>query len=102
MGLRLGQHANGVSKLHGEVSRGMFSGLWPGFDQADVPITSVTNGVHAPTWTDPALLHLAEEKLGTTDTTAADWNSTAVSDEELWRVKTSMREQLVADARQRI
>ncbi|MGN6605541.1 MAG: alpha-glucan family phosphorylase, partial [Jatrophihabitans sp.] len=50
MGLRLGQRANGVSLLHGEVSRGMFNDLWPGFDQADVPITSVTNGVHAPTW----------------------------------------------------
>ncbi len=56
MGLRLGQRANGVSQLHGEVSRGMFGQLWPGFDTADVPITSVTNGVHAPTWTDPALL----------------------------------------------
>ena len=37
----------------------MFAGLWPGFDQADVPITSVTNGVHAPTWTDPLLTELA-------------------------------------------
>ena len=36
--------------LHGEVSRGMFNGLWPGFDAAEVPITSITNGVHAPTW----------------------------------------------------
>ena len=53
MGLRLGQRANGVSLLHGDVSRGMFGALWPGFDQDDVPITSVTNGVHAPTWTDP-------------------------------------------------
>ncbi len=49
-GLRLAQRANGVSLLHGEVSRGMFAGLWPGFDPADVPITSITNGVHAPTW----------------------------------------------------
>ena len=48
MGLRLGQRANGVSKLHGVVSRGMFSGLWPGFDAAEVPIGSITNGVHAP------------------------------------------------------
>jgi starch phosphorylase len=102
MGLRLAQHANGVSKLHGQVSRGMFSGLWPGFDQADVPITSVTNGVHAPTWTDPMLLRLAEEKLGTIDTTVADWRSKAVSDEDLWRVRGQMREQLVADARKRI
>ncbi len=50
MGMRLAQRVNGVSKLHGAVSRRMFSGLWPGFDVAEVPITSVTNGVHAPTW----------------------------------------------------
>ena len=50
MGLRLGQRANGVSVLHGEVSRGMFAGLWPGFDEDEVPISSITNGVHAPTW----------------------------------------------------
>ncbi|MCU1437726.1 MAG: glgP [Naasia sp.] len=102
MGLRLAQHANGVSQLHGEVSRGMFSGLWPGFDQAEVPITSVTNGVHAPTWTDPMLLKLAEEKLGTSDTTAADWSSKAVTDKDLWKVRGEMRAQLVADARTRI
>lgn len=53
MGLRLAQRANGVSTLHGAVSREMFSGLWPGFDPADVPITSITNGVHAPTWVAP-------------------------------------------------
>jgi glycogen phosphorylase len=102
MGLRLGQHANGVSQLHGEVSRGMFSGLWPGFDEADVPITSVTNGVHAPTWTDPLLLELAETKLGTSDTTAADWSSPAVSDGDIWTARTAMRANLVADARRRI
>ena len=48
MGLRLAQRANGVSQLHGEVSRDMFGGLWSGFDQREVPIGSVTNGVHAP------------------------------------------------------
>src|SRR3712207_2377084 len=55
MGLRLAQRANGVAKLHGEVSRGMFSALWPGFDHSEVPITSVTNGVHVPTWVDPRM-----------------------------------------------
>ncbi len=59
MGLRLAQRANGVSVLHGEVSRGMFGGLWPGFDTEEVPITSITNGVHAPTWTAPEALELA-------------------------------------------
>lgn len=101
MGLRLGQRANGVSKLHGEVSRGMFGALWPGFDAVDVPITSVTNGVHAPTWTDPILQSLATEKLGA-DTGTADWMSKKVTDADLWRVRTEMRSQLVLDARRRV
>ncbi len=102
MGLRLGQRANGVSLLHGDVSRGMFGALWPGFDQDDVPITSVTNGVHAPTWTDPLLLELASEKLGTDDTTAADWLSDSVSDADIWAVRGEMKKQLVTDARARL
>ncbi|MCU1424622.1 MAG: glycosyltransferase family 1 protein [Microbacteriaceae bacterium] len=102
MGLRLGQRANGVSKLHGEVSRGMFGALWPGFEQADVPITSVTNGVHAPTWTDPMLLELAAEKFGAGNEFRADWNSDRVSDAELWSVRGAMRRQLVTDARRRV
>jgi starch phosphorylase len=102
MGLRLAQRANGVAKLHGAVSRQMFGGLWPGFDADEVPITSVTNGVHAPTWTDPALLTLAAERLGTSDTSTADWRSDALSDGELWAVKSRMREQLVHDARRRV
>ena len=50
MGLRLAQRANGVSQLHGAGRRGMFGELWPGFDADEVPIGSVTNGVHGPTW----------------------------------------------------
>ncbi|HZW41601.1 MAG TPA: alpha-glucan family phosphorylase, partial [Agromyces sp.] len=102
MGLRLAQHANGVSKLHGEVSRRMFGDLWPGFDADEVPITSITNGVHAPTWTDPALLSIAEATLGTGDTEHADWRSPALSDGEFWTVKRRMRLQLVEDARRRL
>ena len=59
MGLRLAQRANGVSRLHGKVSRQMFTGLWPGFDPAEVPIGSVTNGVHAPAWVAAEILELA-------------------------------------------
>jgi starch phosphorylase len=102
MGLRLGQRANGVSLLHGDVSRGMFGALWPGFDQDDVPITSVTNGVHAPTWTDPLLVDLAASRLGSSDTTSVDWLSDAVSDADIWRVRRQMKEQLVGDARKRL
>ena len=53
MGLRLAQRANGVSLLHGRVSRSMFNDLWPGFDPNEVPIGSITNGVHGPTWAAP-------------------------------------------------
>ncbi|TAM71249.1 MAG: glycosyltransferase family 1 protein [Microbacteriaceae bacterium] len=102
MGLRLAQRANGVSKLHGAVSRQMFAGLWPGFDADEVPITSITNGVHAPTWTDPAMRECAEQHLGTTDTAHADWRSQSLSDAELWSVRQRMRENLVHDARRRV
>ena len=61
MGFRLAQRANGVSELHGEVSRGMFNGLWPAFDEAEVPITSITNGVHAPTWVAREVFELAQQ-----------------------------------------
>jgi starch phosphorylase len=64
MGMRLAQRVNGVSKLHGSVSRGMFAGLWPGFDVAEVPITSVTNGVHAPTWVAPEVVQLVAGSAG--------------------------------------
>lgn len=102
MGLRLAQRANGVSLLHGQVSRGMFGALWPGFDADDVPITSVTNGVHAPSWTDPAMIELASDRFGSSDTTAVDWASGLVSDGDLWSVRSRMRQQLVTDARRRV
>lgn len=101
MGLRLAQRSNGVSILHGEVSRSMFASLWPGFDAEEVPIGSITNGVHAATWTDPVLRDLARDRLGIDDTTRADWASDALSDDQLWRARRAMREQLVDDARRR-
>jgi len=102
MGLRLAQRANGVSRLHGDVSRHMFGPLWPGFDADDVPITHITNGVHAATWTDPQVRGLASSKLGTDDATACDWTSDAVTDEELWALRRRLRSQLVDDARRRM
>ena len=60
MGMRLAQRVNGVSKLHGAVSREMFSGLWPGFEEAEVPIGSITNGVHPATWVASEILELAD------------------------------------------
>ena len=103
MGLRLAQRANGVAKLHGVVSRGMFSGLWPGFDVQDVPITSVTNGVHVPTWVDPAWVALVRERFNTDVLDASDWSKVwEISDEDIWALRRSVRAALVKDARRRL
>ena len=72
MGLRMAQRRNGVAALHGIVSRQMFAGLWPGFDSSEVPISSVTNGVHAPTWVAAEVLDLAERRSDTRIGTEAD------------------------------
>ncbi len=97
MGLRLAQRANGVSLLHGEVSRGMFAGLWPGFDAADVPISSITNGVHAPTWLAPEAMALADSD-GPEAFAAVD----QIPGEVIWSTKRALRARLVADVRRRL
>ena len=103
LGLHLGQHANGVSVLHGEVSRGMFGMLWPGVDADEVPITSITNGVHAPTWVHPALKAVSERAWGDAHTDTHDWTDrTVVTDAELWGVRQQMKGELVAEARRRV
>ncbi len=104
MGFRLGQRANGVSLLHGEVSRGMFQGLWSAFDTSEVPITSITNGVHHPTWVHPELLELLESpSSGGTVIDGYDWNGLAkVDGETIWSLKRKMRGDLIAMARSRL
>ncbi|AYN39323.1 glycosyltransferase family 1 protein [Streptomyces dangxiongensis] len=110
MGLRLAQRANGVSLLHGQVSREMFAGLWPGFDAEEVPITSVTNGVHAPTWVAPEVLRLGARQIGAQRTEDAlsvggseRWDSVAdIPDQEVWELRRTLREQLVQEVRERL
>ncbi|MDL9981385.1 alpha-glucan family phosphorylase [Microbacterium candidum] len=103
LGLHLGQHANGVSLLHGKVSRGMFGQLWPGVDTDEVPIGSITNGVHAPTWVHARLKALSEERFGDSHTATHDWtDASRVSDAELWGVRQEMKAELVAEARRRV
>ncbi|MFG3010712.1 glycosyltransferase family 1 protein [Streptomyces cinerochromogenes] len=110
MGLRLAQRANGVSLLHGQVSREMFAGLWPGFDPEEVPITSVTNGVHAPTWVAPEVLRLGARQIGSERAEDAltvggseRWDSVAeIEDQEIWELRRTLREQLVQEVRERL
>ena len=104
MGFRLGQRANGVSRLHGEVSREMFASLWPRFDPSEVPITSVTNGVHAPTWMSREVLSIAEREVGPEAIAeGSPWTAIdRVADSELWSLRHELRDRLVNEIRPRI
>jgi len=105
MGLRLAGRSNAVAKLHGEVSREMFSDLWPDVPAEEAPITSVTNGVHAHTWVAPEMADLlTRHVLPEWHEAEADrWERLAeVGDDELWRAREQGREALVAFVRQRL
>jgi starch phosphorylase len=98
MGLRLAQRANGVSQLHGAVSRGMFGRLWEGFDADEVPIGSVTNGVHGATWEACEVTALVgDAALGGTHAPREP-----VSGEMLWELRGALRSRLVAEVRRRV
>ncbi|HYA09175.1 MAG TPA: alpha-glucan family phosphorylase, partial [Gaiellaceae bacterium] len=91
--LRTSTHANGVSELHGEVSREMWSALWPGRAPDEVPIGSVTNAVHAHTWLSAWLTEL----LGTEeDTGAPDFaDALTIDDGALWHAHRQAKEELL-------
>jgi len=108
LALRLtGQH-NGVSALHGDVSRKMWQFLWPGVDADEVPIDSVTNGIHSPSWIAPEMdalfkryvskdwaEHVDEQKMW-------DTGIHEIPDAALWQVHMQRKEALIAYARKRL
>lgn len=107
LALRLAGRANGVSKLHGEVSRKMWQSLWPGVPQEEVPIGHVTNGVHFRSWISAEFNRLYDRYLGPAwrdEPANSDvWNRVqSVPAEELWRTHELRRERLVAWARRRV
>ena len=107
LALRLtGQH-NGVSELHGAVSRKMWQFLWPGIDAEEVPIDSITNGIHTPSWIAPEMNALFKRYLG------ADWGDHVdeedlwkriidIPDEELWQTHVQRKEALINYTRRRL
>ncbi len=107
MGMRLAQRVNGVSKLHGQVSREMFTGLWPGFDTAEVPIGSITNGVHSPSWVATEILNIAQQghSAGSADWLADDetaWDAVAADPVRIFEIRRMLRARLVRHARNRL
>src|SRR5918996_508175 len=105
MGLRLASRSNAVSKLHGQVSRSIFSDLWPGIPADETPIGSITNGVHTPTWLGPEILEVFDRHLspGWVESGSGRWDRIdEVPDAELWRARERARERLVYFVRERV
>ena len=105
--LRNADAANGVAKLHGRVSRGMWNKLWPGVPVDEVPITSITNGVHTQTWISREMRELFDHYLGPrwardpSDPTI--WEAIeSIPGELLWRTHERQRQRLVAYIRNRM
>lgn len=100
LAIRTSRWANGVSRLHGEVSRQMWNNIWQGVPENEVPITHVTNGVHARSWLSGDLIFLLDRYLGSRwQNNPADhevWQGVMnVPDEELWRVHERQRRHLI-------
>ena len=107
LALRAAARANGVSKLHGEVSRTMWQSLWPGVPVEEIPIWHVTNGVHFRSWISSEFNHLYDRYLGPNwreEPANSDvWNRVqSIPAEELWRTHERRRERLVAFARRNV
>jgi starch phosphorylase len=107
LALKLSAHANGVSKLHGITSRRMWRNLWPGLPEEQVPITSITNGVHPRTWISHSMIDLLDRYLGPqfqeNPAKFEVWeHMDRISDEELFRTHERRRERLVAFVRHRL
>jgi starch phosphorylase len=97
-------HYNGVSQLHAEVSRKMWQGLWPELPTHEVPVESITNGVHTPSWVAAEMGHLFTRYLGPRWAEQCDdaelWQRThEIPDAELWQVHEHRRHRLVQNAR---
>jgi len=107
LALRLSGQRNGVSELHGQVSRKLWASVWPGVPTSEVPIRHITNGIHTASWISHDLASLYDRYLGPA------WQEDAaemtvregverIPDTELWRTQERRRERLVAFARRRL
>ena len=103
---RMSQEVNGVSKLHGEVSREMFNKLWPGYLKEELFIGHVTNGVHHPTWLAPEWREIYKEITGEHyfDQTNRDlWERLyKVDDKKVYEIKTGLKKKLFAYIRKQM
>jgi starch phosphorylase len=106
LGLKLSRRSNAVSALHGEVSRAMWTGLYPGRSEEAVPIGHITNGVHVPTWLAPQMSRLYDRHLGIgwrqQSGEARIWEGIeSVDDGELWETHLILKARLIEFVRRR-
>ena len=107
LAVRTAAKTNGVSKLHGHVSRRMWKNIWPGTPEQEVPITHVTNGVHARSWIGKEMQHLFDRYLSSSwqfdPVDYSIWEEVLnIPDDAIWRVHERQREKLVSWAARRI
>jgi starch phosphorylase len=107
LAIRLANKSNGVSRLHGSVSRKMWRPIWPELPEAEIPITSITNGVHTRSWLASEMAQLYDRYLGIQweerPTDHSIWKRVDnIPNAELWRTHERRRERLVAFARARL
>ncbi len=106
LGLKLSDYRNGVSRLHGGISRKMWQSLWPNTEEKDVPIGSATNGIHVPTWIAPQLARLYKNYLGNDwlkrhDDPALWEHVLSIPDEEIWAIHQWLKSKLISSVKDR-
>src|SRR5437762_5128023 len=106
LALRMSRHANGVSKLHGDVSRALWKDVWAGVPVHEVPITSITNGVHTQTWMAPEFAALYRKHLGDWEehlTEPEFWRGVIdIPDAQLWETHQKLKLRLIEFVRDRV
>lgn len=104
LALRMSGRRNGVSQLHGEVSRKMWKGVWPNLQPEDVPIGHITNGVHLPTWASVQVSQMYAKHIGNEWAESPDefhWNRISdVPNAEIWTLRNTLRLQLIEKVRE--
>ena len=106
LALRTSRHANGVSELHGRVSQGLWKDVWAGVPQNEVPITSVTNGIHTKTWMAPEFGDLYDKYLPNWEENLMNedfWRGVLdIPDDEMWATHQRLKSRLIEFVRERV
>src|SRR5947207_9263820 len=106
LALRISRLANGVSRLHGDVSRSLWKDVWSGVPIYEVPITSITNGIHTKTWVAPEFAELYQKYLGDWEEHLTEddfWRRVIdIPDAQLWETHQKLKLRLIEFVRQRI